>query len=366
MARIKLKLPHHAYSIHIEPGLLGRLGQLVRSVAPHAQAALVSDTTILGHYGETTIQSLCSVGYKVCSCKVKPGEDQKTLQTTRVLYDKLLEQHLERRSPMIALGGGVVGDMAGFVAATYLRGLPFVQCPTTLLAMVDASVGGKVAVNLPQGKNLVGSFYQPQLVVIDTDTLTTLPPRQLRCGLAECIKHAMIRDADLFQWIENRIEAILSLDPETMVELVERNVRIKSNVVMADEKENNVRAELNFGHTFGHAIEAITQYGHDGSYQHGECVALGMVAASHLASSLGLCESSVINRLVKLLQAVGLPTSATNLPIDQLLDTMRLDKKVECGQIQLILPKQIGQASIVPDVPESSIRSAWASLESKP
>ena len=216
-----------------------------------------------------------------------PGEEHKNLDTAAKLYGLLTDARLERQSPVIALGGGVVGDTVGFAAATYLRGLPFAQCPTTLLAMVDASVGGKVGVNLPAGKNLVGSFYQPRLVVIDTDTLTTLPPRELRCGLAECVKHAAIRDAQRFDWLEQNLDRVMKLDPATLVELVHWNVQIKASVVMADEKETGERAHLNFGHTFAHAIETLSGYGH---YHHGEAVSLGMVAAANLAAATGRCE----------------------------------------------------------------------------
>jgi 3-dehydroquinate synthase len=226
--------------------------------------------------------------------------------------------------------------------------------------MVDASVGGKVGVNLLQGKNLVGAFHQPALVVIDTDTLSTLPARELRCGLAECVKHAIIRDPRKFDWLEQSLDAILRLDPDALVELVTRNVQIKANVVMADEKETGERAHLNFGHTFAHAIEATAGYGH---YHHGEAVALGMVAATRLAADAGRCPRELLDRTVALLDRIGLPTRAGDLaPTDQLMDAMTLDKKVAGGKIRLVLPDRLGAVSIVNDTPAEAIRRAWDSL----
>jgi 3-dehydroquinate synthase len=279
------------------------------------------------------------------------------------LYDVLLDASLERKSPVIALGGGVVGDTVGFVASTYLRGVPFIQCPTTLLAMVDASVGGKVGVNVPQGKNLVGSFYQPRLVVIDTNTLKTLPARELHCGLAECVKHGVIRDPALFDWIDDNLDAILQLDSETLVQLVEKNVKIKAAVVMEDEKETGTRAHLNFGHTFAHAIEATIGYDAAHTWRHGEAVSLGMVAASRLAAEQGYCAASVPRKIVRLLARIGLPVDAPDLPsTDQLMHAMRLDKKVSDGRLRLILPDQLGSVSIVDDAPVEAITNAWESL----
>ncbi len=360
MATVDLKLPHHAYRIHIEPGLLGRLGRLVRDVAPHDRAALLVDANVLDTHGQAARRSLESVGYDVLAHAVAPGEAQKNLDTVARLYDVLVNARFERRTPVVALGGGVVGDTVGFVAASYLRGVPLVQCPTTLLAMVDASVGGKVGVNLPQGKNLVGAFYQPHLVAIDPDTLGTLPPRELRCGLAECVKHAVIGDADLFDWLEENLDAILALDPDTIVKLVRRNVAIKAAVVTADEKESDQRVHLNFGHTFAHAIEATQHYG---GYHHGEAVSLGMVAAARLAADTRRCNAQLAERLVRLLERIGLPTSASDLaPTDTLLETMRVDKKVADGRIRLVLPDRLGAVSIVPGTPENAITAAWDSL----
>jgi 3-dehydroquinate synthase len=290
---------------------------------------------------------------------VPSGERHKTLETVRGVYDTLLAARLERRSPVIALGGGVVGDTAGFAAATYLRGVPFVQCPTSLLAMVDASVGGKVGVNVPQGKNLIGAFYQPMAVVVDPLVLQTLPPRELRCGLAECVKHGVIRDPGLFDWIEERVARIQAIDPAVMTELVARNVAIKARVVEEDEKESGVRAHLNFGHTFAHAIEATSGYG---TIEHGEAVALGMAAATQLAVDLGRCDAALLARLTALLEKIGLPTRAELAATEELLAAMRLDKKVKAGRMRLVLPDRLGAVSIVEDAPEDAVRAAWESI----
>ena len=307
------------------------------------------------------------------------------------LYEILLDHKLERKSPVVAVGGGIVGDTTGYVAASYLRGVPFVQVPTTLLSMVDASVGGKVGINVTQGKNLVGAFHQPVLVCIDTDVLKTLPDRELRCGLAECVKHGVIRDPDLFAWIEDNVDRVLDLDSDALVELVQRNVKIKADVVMEDEKEQGVRAHLNFGHTFAHAIEASPvavaranepkrrrfappprfeapkpppeTHAYEGPYAHGEAVALGMVAATTLAVSAGRCDSSLLDRLVALLDRIGLSTSSDQLAdTDLLMDIMLADKKVKDGQVRLVLPDRLGAVSIVNNTPPEQVAAAWDAL----
>ena len=359
MPTVTLTLPHHRYDILIEPGAYAQLGDWVRRVAPHARAAVLADERIAPLLQRVTA-SLSHAGYDVVAHAQPFGEDRKHLETVRLLYDVLLDRRLERRSPVIALGGGVVGDTVGFVAATYLRGVPFVQCPTTLLAMVDASVGGKVGVNVPQGKNLIGAFHQPALVVIDTHALRSLPPREVRCGLAECVKHAIIRDAALFDWIDRRLDDVLALRDDALVELVRWNVEIKARVVMADEKETGERALLNLGHTFGHAIEAALGYG---VYEHGEAVALGLIASSRLAASLGRCERELPPRIETLLRRIGLPVASAKLPpTDVLMDAMTQDKKVKDGRLRLVLPDRMGAASVVTDTPSDEVRRAWDSL----
>ncbi len=360
MKSVELKLPHHRYEVRISPGLLAELGTLARAAAPHDRATLIIDDKITDTHGRSATASMKAAGYNPLVVTMTAGEDHKNLATVEKLYHKLLDERLERRSPVVALGGGIVGDTGGFVAASYLRGVPFVQCPTTLLAMVDASVGGKVGVNMPQGKNLIGAFHQPVLVVIDTDTLKTLPKRELICGLAECVKHGVIRDPELFDWIDANVEAILKLDSAVLVELVERNVRIKAAVVMEDEKESGVRAHLNFGHTFAHAIEAGTEYG---KYLHGEAVSLGMVAAARLAVDRGRCDAGLADKLVALLTRIGLPTQANDLPATgKLMSIMGSDKKVKDGRVRLVLPEKLGAVGIVNDTPDDAVEKAWDSL----
>ncbi|MDH3583246.1 MAG: 3-dehydroquinate synthase [Phycisphaerae bacterium] len=356
MAEVEIHLPHHAYAVRIEGGALDRLGEWTADLAAHERAALVGDDTVLGLYGSEATAALDGAGYVVTTCSLPAGERHKTLETVRRIYDHLLNDRLERRSPLVALGGGVVGDTAGFAAASYLRGIPFVQCPTTLLAMVDASVGGKVGVNVPQGKNLVGAFHQPILVVIDPFVLQTLPPRELRCGLAECVKHGVIRDESLLSFIEDNLPRIQALDVPTMTDLIERNVKIKAAVVMEDEKESGVRAHLNFGHTFAHAIEAVSGYG---EVHHGEAVSLGMIAAAHLAVEIGLCDAASARRLTDLLSAIGLPTSAALPANGELVEAMKLDKKVQDDRLRLVLPDGPGHVCVRDDIPTDRVAAAW-------
>jgi 3-dehydroquinate synthase len=382
MPTVELTLPHHRYEVRIGAGTLGRVGQHVREVAPHTRAALVVDEGIAESHGRVAARSLTAADYDAQVAVLPRGEASKTLGTVRSLYDVMLTARLERKSPVVAVGGGITGDTAGFVAATYLRGVPLVQVPTTLLSMVDASVGGKVGVNVPQGKNLIGAFWQPSLVLIDVDTLATLPDRQVRCGLAECVKHGVIRDPSLFDWIASRVDRIRKLDADTMIELVERNVRIKASVVMADEKETGERAHLNFGHTFAHAIEAAEGFGKVEDkpvlgipiggmrkqspgmhYEHGEAVALGMVAATRLAVARGLCDAELLPQLMAVLESVGLPTSACDLPPSAvLMGIMRLDKKVADGKLRLVLPVRMGEVRVVSDVPDAEVEAAWDAL----
>ncbi|MFN3167022.1 MAG: 3-dehydroquinate synthase [Phycisphaeraceae bacterium] len=393
MPTVPLTIPgkDHAYSIVIEPGALDALGEKLAEVAPHAKAAVIVDENIEPSHGRVAVRSIKRAGYDVTVGVMPASEKLKSLGTVRSLLDVLLDAKLERRSPVVAVGGGIVGDTAGYVAASYLRGVPFVQVPTTLLSMVDASVGGKVGVNVPQGKNLVGAFHQPSLVLIDTDVLKTLPDRDLRCGLAECVKHGVIRDPDLFAWIESNVDRVLNLESEALVELVRRNVEIKASVVMEDEKEQGVRAHLNFGHTFAHAIEASPAHeaathksprkrfappprfetpnpaadihAYTGPYAHGEAVSLGMVAATSLAVAQGRCDGALLDRLVALLERIGLPTSSDNLAdTDLLMGVMQADKKVKDGRVRLVLPDRLGAVSIVDDTPSDAIAAAWDAI----
>ena len=360
MPTIEIILPPQRYAIHIAAGNLRRLGELVRAVVPQTRAALLMDGNVAGRFGAVATEALRGAGYEVCAGELVPGEAHKTLDAVRALYDVLLNARLERRSPVIALGGGVTGDTVGFAAATYLRGVPLVQCPTTLLAMVDSSVGGKVGVDVPQGKNLIGAFYQPRLVVVDPDTLGTLPARELRCGLAECVKHAVIRDAALFDWMDVNLARIQQLDSATLVELIRRNVEIKAKVVMADEKETGERAHLNFGHTFGHALETVTGYG---KYHHGEAVALGMLVATRLAVALRRCDPALLPKLAGLLTRIGLPTRDRELPSTaSLWNAMRSDKKVAEGTMRFVLPERLGGVGLYQDIPPAAVQQAWDCL----
>ncbi|MAE60428.1 MAG: 3-dehydroquinate synthase [Planctomycetaceae bacterium] len=359
MATVTINLPHHRYDVIIEPGALDRLGALARDLAPHDRCALFVDPGVMNLYGEQVRHALHDSAYKIATHVLTGGEAAKNLDTIREGYDVLLDARLERRSPVIALGGGVTGDATGFIAATYLRGVPFIQCPTTLLAMVDASVGGKTGVNVPQGKNLVGAFHQPVVVIVDPLTLQTLPPRELRCGLAECVKHAVIRDADLFEWTADNLPAIQAMQPDALVELLTRNIQIKADVVMKDEKESSVRAHLNLGHTFAHAIEATCGYG---EILHGEAVSLGMLAATSLSVTRGLCDANVRTQLDSLLTRIGLPTTAALPDEATLLAAMRHDKKVADSRLRLVLPTAVGQVTIIDDADDAQLTAAWQTV----
>jgi len=356
---VSVVLPHHSYDVVVEAGALGRLGAIARGAAPSDRCALVADENVVALHGGAARAALEGAGYDVLAITLPAGEAHKTLDTVRRVYEALLDSRLERRSPVIALGGGVTGDTAGFAAATYLRGVPFVQCPTTLLAMVDSSVGGKVGVNVPQGKNLIGAFHQPVAVVADPLVLSTLPLREVRCGLAECVKHAIIADATLFDFIEEDADAILGLDARVVAELVRRNVEIKAAVVTADEREAGVRAHLNLGHTFGHAIEATTGYG---PIQHGEGVALGLIAAAEVAARQGLCDAALPARVRALLARLGLPVRAALTSDEDLMAAMRLDKKVRDDRIRFVLPTGLGGVTIRDDVPAAVVAEAWRAI----
>ena len=289
---------------------------------------------------------------------LRAGESHKTLASIERIYDTLLAARVERDTPILSLGGGVIGDMAGFAAATILRGVPFVQIPTTLLAMVDASVGGKTGVDHAAGKNLIGAFWQPRAVLIDPAVLDTLPDRELRNGLAECVKHEVIRDAEGFSRLEESVDSILSRDPAALAELIAHNVRIKAAVVAADPHERGERAHLNFGHTLGHAVERVSDF----SYGHGESVSLGMVAAARLAVSLGLFAEADAGRIERLLARIGLPTGGMRLDVDEILASTAGDKKVQAGKVRFVLPDRIGHVIIRADVPPDKVRAAVRSL----
>jgi 3-dehydroquinate synthase len=355
---VTLNLANHRYDIVVGRGVLDQVGERLAPLVRAKQAAIVFDANVVTHYRGALLASLCDTFDRVIENTVPASEDHKTVETVHLLYDQILQHRIDRHTPVIALGGGVVGDTAGFVAATILRGVPFVQIPTTLLSMVDASVGGKTGVNHAVGKNLIGAFHQPIAVFIDPEVLRTLPPRELRSGLAECIKHDIIRDADGFARLERDIGRALKLDFDYLSELVAHNVAIKARVVEADPFERGERAHLNFGHTFGHAIETVMEY----RYAHGECVALGMAAATFAAVKLGMFPDDQRKRLLAVIEQAGLSTRAPELPVDRVIEGMSFDKKVSAGKVRFVLPDRIGHVVIRDDVPAGIVREAVESL----
>jgi 3-dehydroquinate synthase len=346
------------YEIQVRPGLLQQAGSWLRANLPTAKAAIVTDSNVATTHAKAVADSVSAAGIEPIVAVIPAGEQYKNLNHLLPVYDQLLWAKIERSTPVLAVGGGVVGDMGGFAAATILRGLPLVQIPTTLLAMVDASVGGKTGVDHASGKNLIGAFYQPRGVLIDPSALASLPPREFRSGLAECIKHNLIRDAAAFAEMENNIEKIAKLDADALTDLISHNVRIKARVVEADPFEKGERAHLNFGHTFGHAIETGSSF----SYSHGESVALGMTAAAFVCRELKLIDESARQRIVKIIQNAGLPTGMMTLDVGQIVEAMKFDKKVKAGKIRFVLLDGIGKAIVRDDVPPELVKSAVESL----
>ena len=350
MRELFVELGTRRYPIRIGAGLMDDAAALV-ALVPGRHALIVSDDNVAPLYLARIETALAS---KITATIVLPaGEQEKSLANFQILIDAFAGVGANRDATVIALGGGVIGDLAGFAAACWMRGVRFVQLPTTLLAMVDSSVGGKTAVDLPAGKNLVGAFHQPTAVLADTATLATLPMRELRAGLAEVVKYGAIGDGDFFAWLEGHAEALLAREPGAIAEAILRSCAHKASVVARDETEQGERALLNFGHTFGHAIEAEQGFG---DLNHGEAVAVGMVLAARLSATLGRAPAADAERLAALLDRLGLPTSLpSGLDAAALLARMRLDKKAVSGQLRLILWRGIGQAEIVADVPAASI-----------
>jgi 3-dehydroquinate synthase len=356
---VPVNLDGARYEITVRPGLLAEVGKILSSITPTKRAGIITDSQVGPRYVQAVADSLRSAGIESVIATIPAGEDHKTLTDLAPVYDVLLLARIERSTPILALGGGVIGDMTGFVAATVLRGVPFVQIPTTLLAMVDASVGGKTGINHAVGKNLIGAFHQPIAVLIDPVVLRTLPPRELRGGLAECIKHDIIRDAEGFARLERQIDRALALDLDYLTDLIAHNVTIKARVVEADPFEHGVRAHLNFGHTFGHAIETVSHY----DYSHGECVALGMVAASRMAVDLGMLDDDSCRRIVDVILKAGLPTGGLKLATKDVVEAMIFDKKVRAGKVRFVLPDRIGHVVIRDDVPVEKVTAAVESLK---
>lgn len=352
MTRISVPAPDGSYHICLGEGLLAQAGQLLANRSDtRGKAAIVSNPDVAAHFAEELGDSLRQAGYEPVLCTVPEGEAHKTLASIHSLYDQFVAAGLDRRSPVISLGGGVIGDMAGFAAATYLRGTPFVQIPTSLLAMVDASVGGKTGVDLPQGKNLVGAFKQPALVIIDPAVLAELPGEEFRSGLAEIVKHGILGAPELFRQLEQE-------GPANLTQMIADAVRVKVEVVEEDPFEKGRRMTLNLGHTFGHAIEQVSGY----RLRHGEAVAVGTVAAARMAVALGRCQPETAARIETCLTRLGLPTSAPGLDLDEVYEMMFQDKKRKGRTLRFIIPQAIGDVAIIDDPGESYARDALASV----
>lgn len=359
MQTLNVALGERAYPIHIGENLLSN-GDLLLPHLKRKQVAIVTNTTVAPLYLEKIAQPLRDAGVAVISVILPDGEQYKNSATLGLIYDALLQNRCERGTTLIALGGGVVGDLTGYAAATYLRGVPFIQVPTTLLAQVDSSVGGKTGINHPLGKNMIGAFYQPQVVLADTLTLDTLPDRELSAGLAEVIKYGLIRDADFFVWLEQNIGRLLVREPQALAYAIHRSCVNKAEVVAADERESGERALLNLGHTFGHAVENGMGYG---VWLHGEAVAAGTMLAADLSRRMSWLSDNDILRMQKIFDTANLPTKAPALGMDAYLDLMGLDKKVVDGKVRLILQQGIGKAVVTGDYPAQLLRETLQSIE---
>jgi 3-dehydroquinate synthase len=356
MKTLEVQLGDRSYPIHIGQGLLPR----VELILPHLkrkQVAIVTNTTVAPLYLAMLTEPLKRAGVDVIPIVLPDGEAYKNTDTLNLIYDALLKNRSERNTTLIALGGGVIGDLTGYAAATYLRGVPFIQVPTTLLSQVDSSVGGKTGINHPLGKNMIGAFYQPQLVLADIDTLNTLPERELSAGLAEVIKYGLIRDAAFFEWLEANMHRLMALDAEALNYAIYRSCENKAEVVAADEREAGERALLNLGHTFGHAIENAMGYG---VWLHGEAVAAGTMMAADLSRRMGWLQEEDVSRIAAIFEAANLPTDPPALGVDRYLDLMGLDKKVVDGKIRFILQQAIGKSVVTSDYDVEALRQTLA------
>ncbi len=358
MQTLSVALGERSYPVHIGTGLLDRADLLVPLLA-QKKAAIVTNSTVAPLYLERVAGMLAREDIEVVRIVVPDGEDHKDWRALNGIFDALLDHRCGRDTTLIALGGGVIGDLAGFAAAIYQRGVPFVQIPTTLLAQVDSSVGGKTAINHPLGKNMIGAFHQPLLVLADMETLETLPQRELRSGLAEVIKHGLIRDAAFFDWLEANLDRLLARDPDALEQAVVRSITIKAEIVGQDERERGLRVLLNFGHTFGHAIETGLGYG---TWLHGEAVAAGMVMAADLSRQLGYLSEADAARIRSLLERAGLPTAAKGLTPGRMRELMRVDKKARKGRVHFVLLERLGMALLRADVPPGAIEHTLSRL----
>lgn len=357
MQTLTVELGDRSYPIHIGSGLL-KQSELILPHLKRKQVAIVSNTTVAPLYLEQLAQPLRKAGVSVVEIILPDGEAYKNSETLNTIYDALLQNRCERNTTLIALGGGVIGDLTGYAAATYLRGVPFIQIPTTLLAQVDSSVGGKTGINHPLGKNMIGAFYQPQAVLADIATLQTLPARELSAGLAEVIKYGLIRDADFFLWLERNMHHLLALNADVMSYAIYRSCQNKADVVASDERESGERALLNLGHTFGHAIENAMGYG---VWLHGEAVAAGTMLAAGLSRRMGWLQESDVVRMKAIFKAANLPTAAPDLGLERYLDLMGLDKKVQDGKLRFVLQQGIGKSVITSDYDQAALEQTLTS-----
>jgi 3-dehydroquinate synthase len=348
----RVRTPTTDYPVFVGWGILDRLGARMKQAGLSGTANIISDKTVFSVYGDAVKKTLEKAGFAVNTCVVPPGEASKNINQAIEIYDFLIEHRVERNDVIVALGGGMIGDLAGFVAATFLRGLPWLQVPTSLIAMTDASIGGKVAVDHPRGKNLIGAFYQPRLVLADVKTLTTLPDRELTSGWAEVIKHGLVLDADFFQFLEKKAKELVKLECDVAVSVISRSADLKCRVVSEDEKETGIRTVLNYGHTVAHGLEAATRYGR---FLHGEAVSIGMMAAARLSHHLGLLSTKAVERQQTLSQKFGLPIDCSGVALKDVLAAMELDKKVWSKAVRWVLLKDIGQVVISSDVPKKDV-----------
>ncbi|MBI3409542.1 MAG: 3-dehydroquinate synthase [Planctomycetes bacterium] len=354
---LRVDLGHRGYDIAIVTDEAADLGAFVTQRSQAKSALVISDQNV-APFAERVARDMTAAGLRTALAMRPPGEAQKSLAVAAALYEELLDLPADRRTLVVAVGGGVIGDLAGFVAATFARGLPLLMVPTTLLAMVDSSVGGKVAVNLPRAKNMVGAFHQPIGVWINLSALATLPGREYRSGLAEVVKYGVIADAAFFAYLEANVPQILEREASVIRRIVSRCCRIKADVVEKDEREETgLRAGLNYGHTFAHAFETAAGYG---AWLHGEAVAAGMICASRLAARRGLIDSEITERQIRLLKALSLPTRPEAWPIEQMLAVMRADKKALGGQMLFVLPTRLGEVRVFDDIDESDVRATLA------
>ena len=351
MKKIKVELGSNSYEVRVGAGLLALTGLWLKEKDFSGKVVIITDTTVKGLYGEALNQVLTKAGFNVTTLEVPAGEEQKSLETAGRLYHELSGSYAERATPILALGGGVIGDLTGFVAATYMRGVPLIQMPTTLLAQVDSSIGGKVAVDHGQLKNAIGAFYQPKLVIADINTLKTLPEDELANGLAEVIKHAAIRDREFFDFLDINMERAMSLNKAVLEEIVLENVRIKAEIVAQDEKEQGLRSLLNYGHTIGHAIETVSNF----QLKHGQAVAIGMTAEARISSRMGILDKGDVVGLTDVIKKAGLPTDMPDIKVADIISAMKHDKKVRQDKIRFVLLKSIGDAFITDEVSPSLV-----------